>query len=139
MRRRRQTVSRKHQSLFHKFHGRCFYCEHPMVLPVNGKERKWPSAITRDHLMPRSLGGRGLPNNIVAAIRSRCPILRFLSQSKPHRVPRCQLKICARVARGSRCEDGRRDDMRPAAPIAYWAPQFGTSGEDRSARPVCPQ
>lgn len=46
---------------------RCCYCSHTMVLHKHNNGKSPPrAAATRDHLVPRALGGQG-GNNIVAA------------------------------------------------------------------------
>jgi CRISPR/Cas system Type II protein with McrA/HNH and RuvC-like nuclease domain len=50
------------QWLFEQFAGKCHYCTRPMTL-----ERHQPNSITRDHAIPKSRGGHGVRNNVVAA------------------------------------------------------------------------
>lgn len=53
----------------------CHWCQRPMgaVLQNNQKKRDW--AASRDHLIPKSRGGAGLPGNQVWA-HVRCNELR---------------------------------------------------------------
>jgi hypothetical protein len=55
-----------------RFNGRCFYCRVPMTLPGEPRSSKH-TRITREHLIPRSKGGRSNSDNIVAAC-FRCNI-----------------------------------------------------------------
>jgi hypothetical protein len=48
--------------------GRCFYCRRPMSLTQPFKPWEGPRA-TREHLVPRSQGGRGGANVVAACVR----------------------------------------------------------------------
>lgn len=57
---------RQLMSLRRRFNGRCFYCRVPLTLP--GEPRSsMKTRVTREHLIPRSMGGRDISPNIVAA------------------------------------------------------------------------
>lgn len=49
--------------------GRCFHCGTEMVVPTNFVERRSKRAITREHLIPRSRGGKNLDNVVLACRR----------------------------------------------------------------------
>lgn len=60
--------SRKRLALLKKFGGRCFYCDKGMSLPGSGMPAN--TQVTREHLMPKSQGGReGGPNLVAACYR----------------------------------------------------------------------
>lgn len=63
---------RKLAALRRRFRGRCFYCLVPLKLPGEHRSTKH-TRVTRDHLIPRSKGGRSNSDNIVAACM-RCNI-----------------------------------------------------------------
>lgn len=44
----------------------CFYCCEPTVPAKNGQTEIWPNARTRDHVVPKSKGGSGHGNKVVA-------------------------------------------------------------------------
>jgi hypothetical protein len=59
-------------ALRRRFGGRCFYCLVPLKLSGEHRSTKH-TRVTRDHLIPRSKGGRSNSDNIVAACM-RCNI-----------------------------------------------------------------
>lgn len=66
-----------------RFGGRCFYCRVDLTLPREPNSRK-KTRVTRDHLIPKSRGGRQGNPNVVAAcyacnnLRGNMPWLDYL-------------------------------------------------------------
>lgn len=78
-------------NLKHKFNeqnGVCCYCHHEMTLDFN-----MMSSATRDHVVPKSKGGKGNRHNIVCAclrcnqIKGSKNISQFLLEDRPHNFP----------------------------------------------------
>ena len=67
MRRSKQSLD----ELIERHDGRCFYCDSAVdpTAPPGSLRKSKPSRLapTRDHLIPRSRGGKGKPNNKVLA------------------------------------------------------------------------
>ncbi len=57
-------ASRRVRRLFDSQHGRCFYCQLTMDF---SQVQPHPRAPTRDHLNPRSRGGKNTRENVVLA------------------------------------------------------------------------
>lgn len=51
---------------FAQQNGKCYYCDCQMLLERSGPVIP-PNYATRDHIIPRSLGGKGLHKNIILA------------------------------------------------------------------------
>src|SRR3990167_2323251 len=79
--------------LFLQQNGRCFYCKRQMIMALKPPKAWHPMMITRDHVVARSKGGKGLPNNIVGAChRCNCakgnmPVSRFVPPSASAHLP----------------------------------------------------
>jgi 5-methylcytosine-specific restriction endonuclease McrA len=65
-RRKKERRRKRFELLRTQFFGTCFYCERPLLVPGEGP-RKCRRMTTRDHLIPRSQGGKRNTDNIVAA------------------------------------------------------------------------
>lgn len=64
--RKKERRRKRFERLRAKFLGACVYCDRPLLVPGEGP-RKSPRMTTRDHLIPRSQGGKRNTENIVAA------------------------------------------------------------------------
>ncbi|MBL8845210.1 MAG: HNH endonuclease [Hyphomicrobium zavarzinii] len=62
---KKERRRRRFERLRSKFFGSCVYCDRPLLVPGEGP-RKSPRMTTRDHLIPRSQGGKRNADNIVA-------------------------------------------------------------------------
>ena len=60
------------RQLFDQQDGRCWFCTDPMTYRARGHK---PNGASKEHLLPKSLGGRGTKANLVAACR-RCNALK---------------------------------------------------------------
>jgi 5-methylcytosine-specific restriction endonuclease McrA len=68
-------MARTREKLFLRQDGRCYYCAQQMTLRTYSiKEPLAASDVTIEHLVPRVLGGRNIPQNLVAACH-RCNLL----------------------------------------------------------------
>lgn len=65
-RRKKERRRKRFERLRAKFFGTCVYCDRPLLVPGEGP-RKSPRMTTREHLIPRSQGGKRNTDNIVAA------------------------------------------------------------------------
>ncbi|MBU6232515.1 HNH endonuclease [Patescibacteria group bacterium] len=59
--------------------GKCFYCDRPLWGAVESKGKQFDSNHTIDHVVPRSDGGQGGRNLVIACLRC--------NQDKGHRMP----------------------------------------------------
>ena len=91
-------------ALHRRQHGRCIYCNCPMILTQHHSGTSPPpNSISREHIIPRSPGGRNL-NNIVAACtacntrRGTLPWVRYLALTAPtfvhYLTSRIYLELC---------------------------------------------
>lgn len=53
--------------LFRQQNGRCYYCQCEMVLDNGYMSRPFPKQATREHKIPKSMGGSDDDENVVAA------------------------------------------------------------------------
>jgi len=61
----------KYRSAWRRQRGKCFYCDVPMILPgKDGRNGTHPQCCTRDHVLPKSLGGTLAKGNVVLACRT---------------------------------------------------------------------
>ncbi|MCW2956040.1 MAG: endonuclease [Thermoleophilia bacterium] len=61
-------MSRMREKLHTRQGGHCYYCERTMTLRTfHIQEQLQPLDTTVEHLVPRVLGGRDIPQNLVAA------------------------------------------------------------------------
>ena len=68
--------------------GLCFHCHEPMIWSAKNKRRHWLS-YTKEHLLPRSKGGKGRTNIVLA--HGKCNVRRGDSLPTPEMMDRAKL------------------------------------------------
>jgi hypothetical protein len=69
----------------------CHYCRDDMVFPLDKRQpQNIPNAVTRDHIVPRSMGGEYRDHNLILACR-RC------NEKRGDNLYYCSCAFCANV------------------------------------------